>query len=52
MGCIEEERVSSNGTMFANIKIGNDELDQFVKLKGFELCHDKDIILEYFNNHK
>tara|TARA_S200000501_G_C20833832_1_gene748483 strand:- start:564 stop:1889 length:1326 start_codon:yes stop_codon:yes gene_type:complete len=51
MGCIKEERASSNGKMFANIKIGNDELDQFVKLKGFELCHDKDIILESFNHH-
>ena len=46
MGCIEEEKVSENGTMFANIKIGNDELDQFVGMKGFELCSDKDILLK------
>jgi GTP-binding protein HflX len=46
MGCVEDEKVSSNGTMFANIKIGNDELDQFIGLKGFELCHDKDILFE------
>ena len=45
MGCVEEEKVSENGTMFANVKIGNDELDQFVGMKGFELCTDKDILL-------
>ena len=45
MGCVEEEKVSENGTMFANIKIGNDELDQFIGIKGFELCADKDILL-------
>ena len=26
MGCMEEERVSSDGKMLANIKIGNDEI--------------------------
>ena len=46
MGCVKEEKVSSNGTMFANIKIGNDELDQFINLNGFELCSDEDIIFE------
>tara|TARA_B100000530_G_scaffold133947_1_gene83450 strand:+ start:1315 stop:2631 length:1317 start_codon:yes stop_codon:yes gene_type:complete len=46
MGCVEEEKVSENGTMFANVKIGNDELDQFVGMKGFELCTDKDILLK------
>ena len=45
MGCVEEERVSEDGTIFANIKIGNDELDQFIGMKGFQLCSDKDIIL-------
>ena len=45
MGCIEEEKVSENGTIFANIKIGNNELDQFIRMKGFELCNDKDILL-------
>ena len=48
MGCIEEEKVSENGTMFANIKIGNDELDQFIGMKGFELCSDKDILLKTY----
>ena len=46
MGCVKEEKVSPNGTMFANIKIGNDELDQFINLNGFELCSDEDIIFE------
>ena len=46
MGCVEEEKVSENGTMFANVKIGNDELDQFIGMKGFELCTDKDILLK------
>ena len=34
--------------MFANIKIGNDELNKFINLKGFEVCNDKDILLESF----
>ena len=46
MGCVREEKVSSNGTMFANIKIGNDELDQFINLNGFELCSDEDILFK------
>tara|TARA_B100001250_G_scaffold389209_1_gene388120 strand:- start:639 stop:1949 length:1311 start_codon:yes stop_codon:yes gene_type:complete len=46
MGCVKEEKVSEDGKMFANIKIGNDELDQFVGMKGFELCIDKDILLK------
>ena len=45
MGCVKEEKVSDDGKMFANIKIGNDELDQFIGMKGFQLCSDKDIIL-------
>ena len=44
MGCIEEEGISDCGKMLANIKIGNDELDQFVNIKGFKLWHDKDIL--------
>ena len=44
MGCIEEESISDCGKMLANIKIGNDELDQFVNIKGFKLWHDKDIL--------
>ena len=34
MGCVEEERISSCGKMFVNIKIGQDELTQFFNLKG------------------
>ena len=45
MGCVKEEKVSDDGKMFANIKIGNDELDQFIGMKGFQLSSDKDIIL-------
>jgi hypothetical protein len=32
--------------MFANISIGNNELNQFIDMKGFELCHVEDILLE------
>ena len=46
MGCIEEEKVSPCGKMFANIKIGQEELNQFINLKGFALCLDKDIIFK------
>ena len=49
MGCIEEESVSTDGKMLANIKIGNDELEQLNKLKGFEICYDKDILFESVN---
>tara|TARA_B100001175_G_scaffold58243_1_gene47000 strand:- start:441 stop:1757 length:1317 start_codon:yes stop_codon:yes gene_type:complete len=49
MGCIEEERVSTDGKMLANIKIGNDELEQLNKLKGFEICYDKDILFKSVN---
>ena len=45
MGCIKDERTANCGKMFANIRIGNDELDQFLTIKGFELCHDEDILL-------
>ena len=44
MGCVQEERVSNCGKIFANIKISNKELDRFIHLKGFELCHDEDIL--------
>tara|TARA_B100001113_G_scaffold124871_1_gene101895 strand:+ start:7605 stop:8927 length:1323 start_codon:yes stop_codon:yes gene_type:complete len=49
MGCVEEEKVSADGKMFANIRIGNDELKQLNKLKGFEICHDKDILFKSIN---
>jgi len=45
MGCVQEERISNCGKIFANIKISNKELDQFINLKGFELCHDEDVLL-------
>tara|TARA_B100000902_G_C27303987_1_gene914373 strand:- start:920 stop:2221 length:1302 start_codon:yes stop_codon:yes gene_type:complete len=45
MGCIQEERISNCGKIFANVKISNKELDKFISLKGFELCHDEDILL-------
>ena len=44
MGCVQEEKVSNCGKIFANIKISNKELDKFINLKGFELCHDEDIL--------
>jgi hypothetical protein len=31
--------------MLAKIKIGNDELNELLNLKGFELCLDEDILL-------
>ena len=46
MGCVEVEKVSSCGKMFANIKIGQEELNQFINLKGFELCRDEDILFK------
>ena len=46
MGCINEERVSSSGQIFAHIDIGMDELDNFIGINGFALCEDKDILLE------
>lgn len=45
MGCVQEERISNCGKIFANIKISNKELDKFINLKGFELCHDEDVLL-------
>ena len=49
MGCIKHEKTSNCGKMFANIRIGNDELDQFLTIKGFELCNDEDILLQTHN---
>lgn len=49
MGCVQEEKISPTGKMLANIKIGNDELKQFIDVKGFELCNDKDILSESVN---
>ena len=46
MGCVKEEKVSKCGKMLAKIRIGNDELDELLDLKGFELCADEDILLK------
>ena len=46
MGCINEEKISSTGKIFAHINIGRDELNDFVGINGFALCDDKDILLE------
>ena len=47
MGCVKEEKISQCGKMFAKIRIGNDELNELLDLKGFEVCHDKDILQKY-----
>ena len=46
MGCINEEKISSTGQIYAHIDIGMDELDRFIGVNGFALCEDKDILLE------
>ena len=46
MGCINEEKISPTGQIYAHIDIGRDELDRFIGVNGFSLCEDKDIILE------
>ena len=46
MGCINEEKISSSGQIYAHIDIGRDELDRFIGVNGFALCEDKDILLE------
>jgi GTP-binding protein HflX len=47
MGCINEEKISSTGQIYAHIDIGRDELDRFIGVSGFALCEDKDILLEH-----
>jgi GTP-binding protein HflX len=46
MGCVNEEKVSSSGQIYAHIDIGHEELDRFIGISGFALCNDKDILLE------
>jgi GTP-binding protein HflX len=46
MGCVNEEKVSATGQIYAHINIGHDELDRFIGINGFALCNDKDILLE------
>ena len=48
MGCVKEEKISQCGKMFAKIRIGNDELNELLDLKGFEVCHDEDILLKHY----
>ena len=48
MGCVKEEKISQCGKMFVKIKIGNDELNELLDIKGFEVCHDKDILLKHY----
>ena len=36
MGCIREEKIANCGRMFANVRIGNDELDQFLAIKDWQ----------------
>jgi GTP-binding protein HflX len=46
MGCVNEEKISATGQIYAHIDIGHDELDRFIGINGFALCNDKDILLE------
>ena len=46
MGCVNEEKISPTGQIYAHIHIGQDELDNLIGINGFALCEDKDIILQ------
>jgi GTP-binding protein HflX len=46
MGCINKEKISPSGQIYAHIDIGRDELDRFIGINGFALCEDKDILLK------
>ena len=50
MGCVQEENNSVCGKYFLKVKIGNEELDNFVKLNGFDICYEKDILSKEVNN--
>ena len=50
MGCVQEEKNSACGKYFLKVKIGNEELDNFVKLNGFDICYEEDILLKEVNN--
>ena len=50
MGCVQEEKNSASGKYFLKVKIGNEELDNFVKLNGFDICYEEDILLKEVNN--
>ena len=40
-----EEKIQPVGNIF-KVKIGNEELDNFVKLNGFDICYEEDILLK------
>jgi GTP-binding protein HflX len=40
MGCILEEKINNNGLMFLYINIGNNELERFTNINGFNLIDD------------
>lgn len=46
MDCVQDEKNSTCGKYFMKIKIGNEELDKFIKLNGFEICYEEDILLK------
>ena len=50
MGCVQEEKNSVYGKYFLKVKIGNEELDNFVKLNGFDICYEEDILSKEVNN--
>ena len=50
MGCIKEEKISSCGNIYVYLQIGKDDLNNFLKINGFNLCQENDIISEKFGN--
>ena len=46
MGCIKDEKISSCGNIYVYLQIGKDDLNNFLKINGFNLCQENDIILE------
>ena len=45
MGCIKDEKISSCGNIYVYLQIGKDDLNNFLKINGFKLCQENDIIL-------
>ena len=50
MGCIKDEKISSCGNIYVYLQIGKDDLNNFLKINGFNLCQENDIISEKFGN--
>ena len=46
MGCIKDEKISSCGNIYVYLQIGKDDLNNFLKINGINLCQENDIILE------